>query len=89
MSGLRSKGYTEVSEDDINEDELANSPDEKVQTDTDAQWNGAAGGNAKPNHVSAMKSNSNALHPSVEESVTEEKMTDLYKEYKGEEKKGE
>ena len=36
-----------------------------------------------------MKSNSNALHPSVEESVTEEKMTDLYKEYKGEEKKGE
>ena len=89
LSGLRSKGYTEVSEDDINEDELANSPDEKVQTDTDAQWNGAAGGNAKPNHVSAMKSNSNALHPSVEESVTEEKMTDLYKEYKGEEKKGE
>ena len=86
LSGLRSKGYTEVSEDDINEDELANSPDEKIQTDTDAQWNGAAGGNAKPNHVSAMKSNSNALHPSVEESVTEEKMTDLYKEYKGEEK---
>ena len=89
LSGLRSKGYTEVSEDDINEDELANSPDEKVQTDTDAQWNGAAGGNAKPNHVSAQKSNSFPLHASVEESVTEEKMTDLYKEYKGEEKKGE
>ena len=89
LSGLKSKGYTEVSEDDINEDELANSPDEKVQTDTDAQWNGAAGGNAKPNHVSAQKSNSFPLHASVEESVTEEKMTDLYKEYKGEEKKGE
>ena len=86
LSGLRSKGYTEVSEDDINEDELANSPDEKVQTDYDAQWNGAAGGNAKPNHPSAQKSSTHPLHASVEESVTEEKMTDLYKEYKGEEK---
>ena len=86
LSGLRSKGYTEVSEDDINEDELANSPDEKVQTDYDAQWNGAAGGNAQPNHPSAQKSSTHPLHASVEESVTEEKMTDLYKEYKGEEK---
>ena len=89
LSGLRSKGYTEVSEDDINEDELANSPDEKIQTDTDAQWNGAAGGNAQPNHPSAQKSSTHPLHASVEESVTKEKMSDLYKEYKGEEKKGE
>ena len=29
---------------------------------------------------------SHPLHASVEESVTEEKMSDLYKEYKGEEK---
>lgn len=84
LSGLKSKGYEEVTAED-----LANSPDEKIQTDVDAQWNGGAGGLAKPNHVSAMKSNSNALHQAlatVDESVTEEKLMDAYKEYKPEDK---
>ena len=84
LSGLKSKGYEEVTAED-----LANSPDEKIQTDVDTQWNGGAGGLAKPNHISAMKSNSNALHQAlaaVDRSVTEEKLMDAYKEYKPEDK---
>jgi len=86
LSGQRSDGYKEYEgEEEAVEEERdiqhANTPHEQV-TDVDTQLNKMAGGLNGPKDKSAAKSNSNALY---NESITDEKMMELYKAYKGSE----
>ena len=86
LSGQRSEGYEEYKgEEEAVEEERdiqhANTPNEQV-TDVDTQLNTMSGGLNGPKHKSAAKSNSNPLY---NESITDEKMLELYKAYKGNE----
>ena len=86
LSGQRSDGYEEYKgEEEAVEEERdiqhANTPNEQV-TDVDTQLNTMSGGLNGPKHKSAAKSNSNPLY---NESITDEKMLELYKAYKGNE----
>ena len=86
LSGQRSDGYEEYKgEEEAVEEERdiqhANTPHEQV-TDVDTQLNTMSGGLNGPKDKSAAKSNSNALY---NESITDEKMMELYKAYKGSE----
>ena len=86
LSGQRSDGYEEYKgEEEAVEEERniqhANTPNEQV-TDVDTQLNTMSGGLNGPKHKSAAKSNSNPLY---NESITDEKMLELYKAYKGSE----
>lgn len=86
LSGQRSEGYEEYKgEEEAVEEERdiqhANTPNEQV-TDVDTQLNTMSGGLNGPKDKSAAKSNSNPLY---NESITDEKMLELYKAYKGNE----
>lgn len=86
LSGQRSDGYEEYKgEEEAVEEERdiqhANTPNEQV-TDVDTQLNTMSGGLNGPKDKSAAKSNSNPLY---NESITDEKMLELYKAYKGNE----
>ena len=86
LSGQRSEGYEEYKgEEEAVEEERdiqhANTPNEQV-TDVDTQLNTMSGGLNGPKDKSAAKSNSNPLY---NESITDEKMLELYKAYKGSE----
>ena len=88
LSGQRSDGYDEyqgqeqeVPVEEERDIQHANTPHEQV-TDVDTQLNKMAGGVNGPKPKSAAKSNSNALY---NESITDEKMMELYKAYKGSE----
>jgi hypothetical protein len=86
LSGQRSDGYEEYKgEEEAVEEERdiqhANTPNEQI-TDVDTQLNTMSGGLNGPKHKSAAKSNSNPLY---NESITDEKMLELYKAYKGNE----
>jgi len=88
LSGQRSDGYDEyqgqeqeVPVEEERDIQHANTPHEQV-TDVDTQLNKMAGGLNGPKPKSAAKSNSNALY---NESITDEKMMELYKAYKGSE----
>ena len=86
LSGQRSDGYDEYQgqEEAVEEErdiQHANTPHEQV-TDVDTQLNKMSGGLNGPKDKSAAKSNSNALY---NESITDEKMMELYKAYKGNE----
>ena len=87
LSGQRSDGYDEYQgkeeevETESRDIEHANTPHEQV-ADVDTQLNKMAGGINGPKPRSAAKSNSNALY---NESITDEKMMELYKAYKGSE----
>lgn len=86
LSGQRSDGYDEYQgqeqEVPVEEERAiqhANTPNEQV-TDVDTQLNTMSGGLNGPKDKSAAKSNSNPLY---NESITDEKMMELYKSYKG------
>ena len=86
LSGQRSDGYDEyqgqeqeVPVEEERDIQHANTPNEQV-TDVDTQLNTMSGGLNGPKDKSAAKSNSNPLY---NESITDEKMMELYKSYKG------